>query len=133
MLIISTHAPYHSSFAMDAYEAALGATNVGLEVRFLFQGNGVFQLLSAQTPAGIQHKNMAKKLKALPLFDIEDIYVCSKSVALRFEAISGQNHAQNYTNEFFEKISISDELEAQIVNEQELNILMANASHILRF
>jgi len=83
LLIISTHAPYHSSHAIDAYEAALAATNVGIEVKILFQHDGVYQCLSSQEPNEIGHKNVFKKLNALALFDIEDVYIDQESIELR--------------------------------------------------
>ena len=83
LLIISSKAPYHSSAAMDAFEAALAASNVGMEVKFLFQHDGVFQLLHGQDSTAIEHKSMYKKLSALALFDVEDIYVCKASIESR--------------------------------------------------
>ena len=80
LLIISSKAPYHSSNAIDAFEAALAATNVGLEVKYLFQHDGVFQLVKEQASEAIFHKNTFKKLSALPLFDVEEIYACKKSI-----------------------------------------------------
>lgn len=89
MLVISTQAPYHSSSAIDAIEAALAASNVGLQVQFVLQGDGVYQLSEAQKPDAISHKNISKQLKALPLYDIEDIYVCeSESNAGRLRIIN---------------------------------------------
>jgi tRNA 2-thiouridine synthesizing protein C len=83
LLIISTQAPYNSSASTDAFEAALAATNVGLEVKVLFQHDGVYQMISTQSPEHIQHKNMFKKLKSLPLFDIEEIYIDNESIEVR--------------------------------------------------
>ena len=75
ILIQSTHLPYSTSNATDAYEAALAATNIGLAIKFVFVDKAIFQLHKKQQSPFIQHKSMAKKLSALPLFDIEDIYV----------------------------------------------------------
>lgn len=82
LLIQSTQAPYSSSFATDAYEAALAATNIGLYVKFVCVGDGIYQLSRQQQSGDIAHKNMAKKLSALPLFDIEDIYVLNNDLSL---------------------------------------------------
>lgn len=83
LLIISTHAPYHSSAAIDALEAALAASNVGLDTRLLFQSDGVYQLLGLQQAETIGHRSIYKKLSALPLFDIEHIYVDGPSIDAR--------------------------------------------------
>jgi tRNA 2-thiouridine synthesizing protein C len=80
LLIISTKAPYHTSASVDALEAALAASNVGIDTRILFQSDGVYQLLSSQAPEQIAHKNVFKKLSALPLYDIEHIYVDQHSL-----------------------------------------------------
>lgn len=83
LLIVSTKPPYHSSAAVDAFEAALAATNVGLEVKILFLHDGVYQLIDTQYPQAIGHKNIYKKIMSLPLFDVEDIYVDTASMDAR--------------------------------------------------
>ncbi|MFC4699339.1 sulfurtransferase complex subunit TusC [Glaciecola siphonariae] len=83
LLIITCRPPYHSSSDIDAFEAALAASNVGLEVKFLFKDDGILQLLPSQAPEHIHHKNTFKKLSALPLFDVSDIFVCHHSVRER--------------------------------------------------
>ncbi len=84
IVIQTTHAPYSTSYAVDALEAAMAATNVGLKVVFIFMHEGVFQLLSSQQPALISHKNIAKRILALPLFDVEDIFV-QRSALMQFD------------------------------------------------
>lgn len=83
LLIISTQAPYHSSAAIDAFEAALAASNVGLQVKILLEDDGVYQCVDSQQAESISHKNTYKKLCSLPLFDIEDIYVNQASIDIR--------------------------------------------------
>lgn len=80
LLIVSTKAPYHTSSSVDALEAALAASNVGIDTRILFQSDGVYQLLDAQAPAQIAHKSIFKKLSSLPLYDIEHIYADQRSI-----------------------------------------------------
>jgi tRNA 2-thiouridine synthesizing protein C len=81
IVIQSTQAPYSSSYAIDAIEAAMGATNIGLEVVFIFVGEGVYQLQSNQDNNAISHKSIFKKLLALPLYDIEKVCVLSSSLS----------------------------------------------------
>lgn len=81
IVIQSTQAPYSSSSAVDAIEAAMGATNIGLEVVFVFVGEGVYQLVSKQENTSISHKSIFKKLLALPLYDVERIFVLSSSLS----------------------------------------------------
>lgn len=83
IVIQSTQAPYSSSFAIDAFEAALAASNLGIVVKFMFIDDGVYQLSAAQTPEHIKHKSMLKKLSALPLFDVEDLMVMDTHIQAR--------------------------------------------------
>lgn len=116
LLIISTQAPYHSSMAIDAFEAALAATNVGLNVKLLFQHDGIYQCLSSQQANQIGHKNMYKKLSALALFDVEDVYLDTESV--------------NYRGL---RITNSDAFAWQAANKNKVLELQRAAQHILVF
>ena len=129
LLIISTRAPYHSSSAIDAYEAALAATNMGVSVKFLFMGDGAYQIENKQAPEQIGHKNLFKKLKALPLFDVEDIYAHVSSMqgtALRTLTDESLSNAKD------DKIDISG-LEIILCRDAQLSALYANAAQILEF
>ncbi|MCY4177678.1 MAG: DsrE family protein, partial [Endozoicomonadaceae bacterium] len=48
-----------------------------------FADDGVLQLIKTQQAALIAQKNIASVLKSLPLFEINNIYVCNKSLAER--------------------------------------------------
>lgn len=80
IVIQSSQAPYSSSHAIDALEAAIAATNIGLEVIFIFIDEGVYQLLNNQENMAITHKSMFKQLLALPLYDVERIYAQSSAL-----------------------------------------------------
>lgn len=45
--------------------------------------DGVFQLTGNQSPADIHQKSLLRNLQALPIFDVERIYVCERSLAER--------------------------------------------------
>lgn len=79
-MVITSEPPYSTSTPIDALEAAIAATNIGLEVGYLFRDKAVFQLINGQASNAINHKSTLKRLSLLPLFDIESIYVCKKSV-----------------------------------------------------
>ncbi|MFQ3206968.1 MAG: tRNA 2-thiouridine synthesizing protein C [Glaciecola sp.] len=74
LLIISTQPPYVCSASQDALEAALAASNVGVEVIFVFSQQGLYQLLESQNSTYLQKRSIVKQIKALPLYDIEEIY-----------------------------------------------------------
>lgn len=79
LLVITSEPPYSTSASIDALEAALAATNIGMEVGYLFRDKAVFQLINGQVSNAINHKSTLKRLSLLPLFDIDSIYVCKKS------------------------------------------------------
>lgn len=49
----------------------------------VFVGDGVFQLLDNQNPAGILSKDYIPMFKLLDLYDIEDIRICKASLDAR--------------------------------------------------
>ena len=119
ILVKTTQPPYSSSAAIDAIEAALAATNIGLNVKYLFINDGVYQLLNNQNSELIAHKNTSKKLSALPLFDVEDIYVCAQSAT--------QRNIDMLTQDLVKALSVESLNAKQIFN------LANNAKQILVF
>ncbi|MGB3727536.1 MAG: sulfurtransferase complex subunit TusC [Glaciecola sp.] len=114
ILIQCTAAPYSTSSSIDAFEAALAASNIGLHVKCVFMHDGVYQLVSAQDASEIKQKNMFKKLSALPLFDIEDCFVLSNCLIQRDLSKQQINNAD-------------------IINSDQFNQLCQQAQHILVF
>nr|WP_067292238.1 sulfurtransferase complex subunit TusC [Marinobacterium profundum] len=82
-LIISRRPPYGSSHARDALDTALTTAVFEQPVSMLFLDDGVYQLLQAQQPAGIQQKNLGATLSALPMYDIDQLYVCDSALRSR--------------------------------------------------
>lgn len=81
---ILRHSPYHSDFAHDAIDAVLAGGLYAQAVSLFFMGDGVFQLLDQKAKEKkIGSKPLSKKLSALSLYDIDNIYVCSDSLAAR--------------------------------------------------
>lgn len=83
ILFISRHAPYGSSVAREALDALLAAAVYDQDLSLLFMDDGVFQLLSKQDARGIEQKDFAATLPALPLYDVEKIYVHWESLQQR--------------------------------------------------
>lgn len=83
ILFISRHAPYGSSVAREALDALLAAAVYDQELSLLFMDDGVFQLLAQQDASFIEQKNIAATLPALPLYDVENIYVHWESLQHR--------------------------------------------------
>ncbi|HIP76564.1 MAG TPA: sulfurtransferase complex subunit TusC [Psychromonas hadalis] len=60
---------------------ALSAFNESLSL--FFMGDGVYQLLENQQPDAILQKNVQPMFKLLDLYDVENVYVCEKSLQQR--------------------------------------------------
>lgn len=83
ILIIQRHAPYGSSLAREGIDFALTSAAYEQNISILFSGDGVFQLLDNQNSKNIQLKNHKGALEALPLYDIEQLYVVKEDLESR--------------------------------------------------
>lgn len=83
LLIISRQAPWSGPSAREALDIALAGGAFDLPLGMLFMDDGVFQLAAAQQPASLQLKDLAANLQALPMFGVEELFVCAHSVAER--------------------------------------------------
>lgn len=83
LLIINQSSPYRSASGQESVDLAIAAANFGQQVSLLFCDDGVFQLLNRQQPKAILAKHYTKAFGALEFYDIEPIYVCQRSMALR--------------------------------------------------
>lgn len=75
ILLILSHAPYGDSYAKEALDIALTAAAFGLPVSLLLMQDAPYLLLKSQQPEQIQQKNFANICKALPMYDIENVYI----------------------------------------------------------
>ena len=83
MLIINRQAPWAGPAAREALDIALAGGAYDLPVSMLFLDDGVYQLTDAQAPGAVQQKNLAANLQALPLFGVDELFVCAASLARR--------------------------------------------------
>lgn len=83
LLIISRQAPWAGAGAREALDLALAAGAFDLPIALLFLDDGVLQLLSQQSPALVQQKDLGANLQALPLFGVENLYLCQHSLQQR--------------------------------------------------
>ncbi|MFC2971318.1 sulfurtransferase complex subunit TusC [Azotobacter bryophylli] len=88
MLLISRQSPWGGPGAREALDIALAGGAYELPIGILFLDDGVFQLVPKQQPAAIEQKDLGANLQALPLFGVEDLYVCRQSLRLR--SLDGQ-------------------------------------------
>jgi tRNA 2-thiouridine synthesizing protein C len=82
-LIVCRHPPYGVSFAREALDVAMAAAAFDQRVAMLFLGDGVMQLLNQQNSEAIAQKSLEKQLSALPLYDVNDIYVDADTLCER--------------------------------------------------
>lgn len=83
ILFILQRAPYGTSAAREALDAALAAAAFEQDVQLLFAGDGVWQLLPDQQPDAIHSKGIGKMLQALDYYDINQTFVDSVSLTDR--------------------------------------------------
>lgn len=83
LLFVCRHAPYGRGIAREALDAILAAAAYGQDIGVLFMDDGVFQLLPEQAPGALPQKSLEANLGALPLYDVERLYVHSGSLQER--------------------------------------------------
>ncbi|MCV6591209.1 MAG: sulfurtransferase complex subunit TusC [Marinobacterium sp.] len=79
-LIINRRAPYACNQAREGLDTALTTAIFEQPVSILFLSDGVWQLLKDQNPAELGQKNLAANLQVLPMYDIEQLYVCAEAL-----------------------------------------------------
>lgn len=114
-LIICRRPPYGESYAREALDVALAAAAFDQPVTLLFLGDGVMQLLKAQDTIAIGEKSFEKQLSALPLYDIDTMYIDA--------------HALNQRGFTIADLSLS----TQTVSENEIVALVKNHDVVLNF
>ncbi|WP_207266188.1 sulfurtransferase complex subunit TusC [Pseudomonas sp. GW101-3H06] len=83
MLIISRQAPWSGPGAREALDIVLAGGAFDLPIGLLFLDDGVFQLATKQDAKALQQKDLSANLQALPMFGVEELFVCAQSVARR--------------------------------------------------
>ena len=75
--------PYCGSLAAEAIDSILVAGVFDQRVSVLFKDDGVLQLLKDQQGQLLGHRSVNKMLAALPEYEIEELFVCARSLAER--------------------------------------------------
>ena len=81
--VLNRRAPYAGSVAQDSLEFVMAMSNFGQQLSLFFVDDGVYQLLSGQAPQHIVRKHFTKGLAALPFYDVDNIFVCQRSLEQR--------------------------------------------------
>ena len=88
ILLVCRRGAYGQSLSRAALDVALAAAAFEQHVTLLFMGDGVWQLLPEQDPAGIGLKNLNATLRSMPLYDIEQFYVDEEALTSRGIALN---------------------------------------------
>jgi tRNA 2-thiouridine synthesizing protein C len=83
LLIISRQSPWSGPSAREALDIVLAGGAFDLPIGLLFLDDGVFQLAANQDARALQQKDLSANLQALPMFGVEDLFVCGDSAAER--------------------------------------------------
>lgn len=83
LLVISRQAPWSGPSAREALDIVLAGGAFDLPIGLLFLDDGVLQLAARQDAKALQQKDLSANLQALPMFGVEDLFVCAASAAER--------------------------------------------------
>lgn len=83
ILFLLRQAPYASGHALEALEAILVAGVFEQHVSVLFRDEGVWQLLEGQDGAALAQRTVGKVARALPQYDVTELFVCARSLQER--------------------------------------------------
>lgn len=80
---IFTSAPHGSTAGREGLDALMATSAFTDDIGVFFVGDGVFQLLANQQPGAILARDYIATFKVLPLYDIEECWVCRASMQER--------------------------------------------------
>lgn len=83
LLIICRQAPWSGPGAREALDIVLAGGAFDLPIGLLFLDDGVFQLAARQDAKALQQKDLSANLQALPMFGVEELFVCGASTRER--------------------------------------------------
>ena len=88
VLIRMSKSPLNGLISGEQLETAMVAATFEQEVSILFIGDGVFNLLPTEETKEVEGYNIEKILLALPTFEVNDLFVCERSLEHRQIGIS---------------------------------------------
>ncbi|RRZ89760.1 sulfurtransferase complex subunit TusC [Erwinia sp. 198] len=80
---VFSQAPHGSSAGREGLDAVLAVSALSEDVALFFISDGVMQLLGGQQPEKVLARNYVATFGVLPLYDLENFYACSASLAER--------------------------------------------------
>lgn len=76
-------APHGSSAGREGLDALLATSALSDEIGVFFVGDGVLQILDGQQPGQILSRDYIATFRVLPLYDIDNLWVCACSLRER--------------------------------------------------
>ena len=83
VLIRMSKSPLNGLISGEQLETAMVAATFEQEVSILFTGDGVLNLLPTKETKEVTGYNIEKMLLALPTFDVNDLFICKRSLEQR--------------------------------------------------
>ena len=80
---VFTSVPHGSASGREGLDALLATSAFTDDIGVFFIGDGVFQLLANQQPAAILARDYIATFKVLPLYDIDQCWLCAASLRER--------------------------------------------------
>ncbi|MDQ8036039.1 MAG: sulfurtransferase complex subunit TusC [Pedobacter sp.] len=82
-LFIQQRSPFGSESPQEQLDALLVCAAFGQDVSVLFQDEGVWQLLPAQSGRPLQKRTLAAQLQALELYEVKALYADAAALQAR--------------------------------------------------
>lgn len=115
MALLNSKAPYANNAGKDSLDIALVFGSFEQAIALFFQGDGVYQLVQNQNAELISVKDYLKTFSAFEFYDIEEVYVCEKSLIER--GLGSKFHIED----------------VQVLNQKDFACTLTSHNTILRF
>jgi len=83
VMVLMRRAPYGTFYTFEGLQTMLVMGAYELDISLAFADDGVYAVTDGQDPSALQMKPLARTFRALPDFDIDQIYVHKDSLEER--------------------------------------------------
>jgi tRNA 2-thiouridine synthesizing protein C len=83
VLVLMRRAPYGTFYTFEGLQTMLVMAAYELDISLAFADDGVYAVTDGQDPSALEMKPLARTFRALPDFDVEQIYVHEDSLGER--------------------------------------------------
>ncbi|MGR6830821.1 sulfurtransferase complex subunit TusC [Aliivibrio wodanis] len=107
--------PHSTTKGREGLDAILAASAYSEDIGIFFIGDGVQQLLEAQQPEQILSRDYIAGFKMLPLYDLEEIFVCQTALLNRGLKAHNLN------------------IDVEVISNQQINEKLAQCAQVMVF